>query len=190
MAFANQVRKQVEKETGLSGIETSGHISKLWNAMSDAEKAKYTGVAAKQMLAWKKKFAAYKKTQKYRDFQAKKKAKSLGKKPKDKNAPKRPMSAYFLFTNDVRAQIQEELDTKDFGVIAKKVKEMWSNLSESEQAKYQAKAEKAKAKYAKTLETYKKSKKFAAYQLLVAEHKAKVKAAQKEEKEAAKEVKN
>merc|ERR1711964_831963 len=116
-----------------------------------------------------------KKTKNYKDFQAKNKAKKLGKKPKDKNQPKRPMSAYFLFSNDMRPKVQDELDTKEFGPVAKKISKAWANLDERSKAKYDAKNQKAKAKYAKDLAKYQKSKKYQQHQQIVADWKQKIK---------------
>merc|ERR1711907_216881 len=151
----------------------------MGNSLGEKEKAKFNNKAAKDMKKWKSAMAKYKKTQSYKDFQAKKKAQKLGKKPKDKNAPKRPMSAYFIFSNEVRPEIQEELDTTDFGTIAKRVKQMWDALNDAAKAKYQAKADKAKAAYQKTLAKYKKSKNYAAYQEKLAAFKTAQKLAKK-----------
>merc|ERR1712005_8307 len=115
-------------------------------------------------MGYKKKMAAYKKTRKYKEFQTLKKAKKIAKKPKDKNQPKRPMSAFMFFSNDMRPKVQAELGTTDFGPVARKVSEMWKALDKSARAKYDEKNAKAKAKYAKALAKYKKSKNFADYQ--------------------------
>merc|ERR1711998_238014 len=122
--------------------------------LSEDQKAKFNDKAAKQMAKYKVAMAKYKKTNSYKEFQAKKKAQKLGKKPKDKNAPKRPMSAYFIFSNEVRERVQEELDSRDFGQVAKAIKGLWDNLSENERAKYQSKAAKAKAAYEKVRAKY------------------------------------
>merc|ERR1711988_1179264 len=164
MAYIATIREDVREETGKKGIELAPFLSQRWNDLDENQKAKFNDKAAKQMQKWKVAMAKYKKTQSYKDFQAKKKAQKLGKKPKDKNAPKRPMSAYFIFSNDVRANVQEELGTSDFGAVAKRVKQMWDALTDAEKGKYQGKAEKAKAAYQKTLEKYQKSKEYAAYQ--------------------------
>merc|ERR1711988_835877 len=145
----------------------------------EKEKAKFNNKAAKEMTKWKSAMAKYKKTDSYKAFQTKKKAQKLGKKPKDKNAPKRPMSAYFIFSNDVRANVQEELGTSDFGAVAKRVKQLWDELSDNEKARYQGKAEKAKATYQKSLAKYQKSKNYAAYQERLAAFKAAQKLAKK-----------
>merc|ERR1712224_780523 len=124
--------------------------------------------------------AEYKKTDSYKSFQTKKK---LGKKPKDKSAPKRPMSAYFIFSNEMRPRIREELGTTDFGTIAKKVKELWNNLTDSDKGKYQAKADKAKAAYQIKLEKYRKSEQYAQYQEKLSAFKLARKVAKKSMKE-------
>merc|ERR1712025_1345715 len=120
--------------------------------------------AGKEMEKYKKKMAAYKKTRKYKEFQLLKKAKKVAKKPKDKNQPKRPMSAFMFFSNDMRPKVQAELGTTDFGPVAKKVSEMWKALDESARAKYDAENAKAKEKYQEELEKYKKSSEYAQYQ--------------------------
>merc|ERR1711869_96257 len=76
------------------------------------------------------------------------------KKPKDQNAPKRPLNAYFLFSNAVRSKIQKSLGTEDFGTVAKEIKKQWDSLSATEKNKYQSKAQKSKDKYAKVLAKY------------------------------------
>merc|ERR1711943_119558 len=118
-----------------------------------------------------------------KEFQLLKKAKKVAKKPKDKNQPKRPMSAFMFFSNDMRPKVQAELGTTDFGPVAKKVSEMWQALDESARAKYDAKNAKAKAKYAKDLAKYKKSKNFEKYQATLADWKQKVKEQKKAMKE-------
>ncbi|KAI8865416.1 putative high-mobility group non-histone chromosomal protein, partial [Ramicandelaber brevisporus] len=65
-------------------------------------------------------------------------------KTKDPNAPKRPLSAYLIFTGDKRGSIQAEnpdIKQKD---IMKKLGEMWSQMSDAEKEPYNAQAKKAK----------------------------------------------
>merc|ERR1711898_21176 len=105
------------------------------------------------------------KTKSYRDFQAAKKAKKVGKKPKDQNAPKRPLSAYMLFSADNRDEVTEEVGSaSDVTVIAKKLGQRWANASEDDKAEYQAQAADLKVDYEEGLAKYKKSKKYADYQ--------------------------
>merc|ERR1712124_34556 len=145
--------------------------------------APFNNKAGVEMAKWKKKMAAYKKTRKYKEFQALKKANKLAKKPKDKNQPKKPQTAYFSFSNEVRPQVQAELGTTDFGPVGKKIGEMWKNMDASARAKYEAKNEKAKAKYAKDLAKYQTTKKYAEFQATLADWKQQVKEQKKAMKE-------
>lgn len=188
MRYCQSIRAQVERETGLNGIHIAGHLSAAWKLLNDAEKEKYNAKAQKEMLRWKKKFAAYKNTRKYAEFQAKKKAKKLRqRKPKDKNAPKRPSSGYILFSNAVREDVRAELGSDaTFATIGSTISQLWSNLDADETAYYQAQNEKAKAKYAKTLAKYQKSRKYKQYQAELAAFKQELKEQRKAEKAAKK----
>merc|ERR1712096_138906 len=105
----------------------------------------YQKAALKEMAKYKTKMEKYKKTKSYKDFQAAKKAQKFAKRPKDKNAPKRSMSAYMIFNNSVRDEIVEEIGSKsDIGRIAKEVSRRWANMDEEDKAEYQAQADEAK----------------------------------------------
>jgi len=76
---------------------------------------------------------------------------------KDPNAPKRPLSAYFLWTADVRAKTVRENPkaslTEMAGILGKK----WGKLSDAQKKPYQTKAAKTKAVWQKKMDKYKKS---------------------------------
>merc|ERR1712130_796196 len=50
-------------------------------------------------------------------------------KKKDPNAPKRPMSAYFLFMNATRPTVRKENPDASIGEVAKILGKMWGRLS-------------------------------------------------------------
>jgi len=59
--------------------------------------------------------------------------------------PKRPASAYWLYSNDVREDVNKELKEKNdgkttFGDVAKEVSFRWQNLSESDRKVYETRA--------------------------------------------------
>merc|ERR1712146_38348 len=168
MRFANEIRPEIEEETGLTGIHTAKPISQRWNAMSDDEKEVYNAQFRDEMVCFKEKMAAYKKTPAFAAEKAAKKAKKLGKKPKDPNAPKRPMSGYFLFGNSVREEVQEELGTTDFKKVSARINAMWQ---EADQESFNAKSAKAREQYKKTVAKYQKTKQYAEYQQRVADWK-------------------
>merc|ERR1711862_885405 len=87
------------------------------------------------------------------------KGKSLKKKVKDPNAPKRSLSAFFFFGNDQRAKIKEE--NPDFGVtdIAKELGKRWADIDPNLKTKCEKLAEDDKARYAKEKAEYDEKKK-------------------------------
>merc|ERR1712226_473476 len=57
-------------------------------------------------------------------------------KKKDPNAPKRPMSAYFLFMNATRPTVRKENPDASIGEVAKILGKMWGEIEPEDKAKY------------------------------------------------------
>ena len=72
-----------------------------------------------------------------------------GQKKKDPNAPKSPPSGFFLFCSEFCPKIKSTNPGISIGDVAKKLGEMWNNLSDSEKQPYNNKAAKLKEKYEK-----------------------------------------
>ena len=83
-----------------------------------------------------------------------------GKKKKDPNAPKRPPSGFFLFCSEFRSKIKSANPGISIGDVAKKLGEMWNNLSDSEKQPDINKAAKLKEKYEKDVADCKSKGKF------------------------------
>merc|ERR1712013_179915 len=83
------------------------------------------------------------------------------KKPKDEKAPKRPQSAYFLWTASRRAAVKAANPDAKVTEIAKLMGAEWKTLSEAEKKPFVAEAEKAKSAYTAAMATYKGSAGFA-----------------------------
>lgn len=73
-------------------------------------------------------------------------SKSL-KKPKDPNAPKKPLSAYFLYCSEMREELKSDFPELKFGEIAKKLGEMWKDEDTEVKDDYKKRAEIAREKY-------------------------------------------
>jgi structure-specific recognition protein 1 len=86
------------------------------------------------------------------------------KKPKDKNAPKRSLSAYMLFSQDERPKILAKNKNLKITEVAKEIGSSWAKLSDSDKKKYQDKAAKNKAAYDKELAKYKQSSQYKKYE--------------------------
>jgi len=164
MRFISTIREEVERETGLNGIKVTPYLSARWNALSEEEKETFNKVFRKEMVKHKKAVEKYRKTGAYKAFLQLKKAKKFGKKPKDKNAPKRPSTSFFIFANEIRDEVREENPDASIGEVGKILGEEWHALDDDRKQAYQAQHEKAKKKYEQILNRYKKSKNYAAYQ--------------------------
>lgn len=95
----------------------------------------------------------------------KKKAKVAAEKPegtkkkkakKDKDAPKRPMSAYMLWLAEIREQIKKENPGISVTDLSKKAGEMWREINDK--TEWQEKAQEAKKKYEEDMKAYKAKK--------------------------------
>ncbi|OQS54268.1 hypothetical protein EHP00_1849 [Ecytonucleospora hepatopenaei] len=78
------------------------------------------------------------------------------KKRKDPNAPKRPLSSYMIYSQEIR-QTDEEIKKLSITEQTKAISSLWNELSEEEKKPYVEKAAKAKEEYTKKLEEYKQS---------------------------------
>ncbi|XP_063939559.1 high mobility group B protein 6 [Daucus carota subsp. sativus] len=78
------------------------------------------------------------------------------KKEKDPLKPKHPVSAFFLFMNERRADLVAE--KKNVLEVGKITGEEWKNMTEKEKAPYEEMAKKNKNQYLQQMEVYKKKK--------------------------------
>uniref|UniRef100_A0A1I7ZYX9 FACT complex subunit SSRP1 n=1 Tax=Steinernema glaseri TaxID=37863 RepID=A0A1I7ZYX9_9BILA len=75
------------------------------------------------------------------------------KKKKDPNAPKKAMTAYFLWLNDNRPNIRKEGDTVTD--TAKRAGTMWKELSAEDRAPYEKQAQEDKRRYEREMKEFK-----------------------------------
>jgi len=77
--------------------------------------------------------------------------------PKDMNAPKKPLSAFFLWANHARAGVQIEHPGASIGEIGMLLGNLWKIVSEDERERFVIQAEKNKVLYEREKEKYQKS---------------------------------
>merc|ERR1719320_2152604 len=166
--------------------EIASKLGKMWKKVPASEKADFAGQAATLKAAYVKKMEKYKGSASWKqhqkalaEFKAKQKKKPF---KKDPNAPKRPLSGYMIFVNEVRSGVVADNPDMSVTDILKEVGSMWRDLDEAEYARYGEKAKKLKARYAKELKEYQKTKKYKDYQQEKEEFQAKRKADRKREK--------
>jgi len=75
--------------------------------------------------------------------------KKTGAKKAKKEGPKRPTSAYILYSKDHRDKVKKANPEATFAELAKLVAEAWSNAPAADKKKYDALAAKDKARYEK-----------------------------------------
>ncbi|KAJ8657896.1 hypothetical protein O0I10_006424, partial [Lichtheimia ornata] len=90
---------------------------------------------------------------------------------RDKNAPKRPPSAYIMFSNEMRAKINDK--SKTFTEMAKTIGELWKNLDPNKKQAYELEAMKAKDAYQIAMQQYRKTSEHKEYQQYLKEFKQK-----------------
>merc|ERR1711910_253038 len=83
-------------------------------------------------------------------------------KKKDPNAPKRPMSAYFLFMNENRPTVRKENPDASIGEVAKILGKMGGEIEPADKAKFDKEAVAAKKKWEAEKAAYAKKGKAAA----------------------------
>merc|ERR1712241_656286 len=80
--------------------------------------------------------------------------------PKDENAPKRGLSAYFHFCADMRKKCAKELSELSVTEVAKELSNKWAKVGDKK--KYESLAAKDKARYEKERAKYEKTKSYTA----------------------------
>jgi structure-specific recognition protein 1 len=83
-------------------------------------------------------------------------AKPAKKEKKDPNAPKRGLSAFMFFGNDMREKIKADNPGCSFGEVGKFLGEAWSKVDAATKSKYEKKAADDKVRYEKAKAAYEK----------------------------------
>lgn len=182
----NDQREAIQKQLGTKSLgEVGKKAGEMWKSMSATAKLPWETKAKEQKEAFEK-FKATAAGQKA--LQEKKEAKQEAKEAKVKKDAKKavkaiekddklkkPASAYFLFANAKREEIQKLLGTKEFGPVTKKTTEMWKGLSASDRKPWDDQAQQQKDAYEKYIKTPEGAAALQAYKDEVKEAKADVK---------------
>jgi len=76
------------------------------------------------------------------------------KKKKDPNAPKQPLSAYFIFSTEERLKVKDENPNFSICEVAKELGRRWADMDPSVKQRYQARAEEERQKYDVDMASY------------------------------------
>jgi len=75
--------------------------------------------------------------------------------PKDPNAPKRSLSAFFWFCNDERSKVKGLNPEYGVGEVARELGRLWSETDPEVKKKYEGMAQRDKDRYGKEMAVYK-----------------------------------
>merc|ERR1712079_597999 len=76
------------------------------------------------------------------------------KKKKDPNAPKQPLSAYFIFSTEERLRVKEGNPGFSICEVAKELGRRWAEMDPALKQRYQARAEEERQKYDVDMASY------------------------------------
>jgi hypothetical protein len=78
-------------------------------------------------------------------------------KQKDPNAPKRPLSAFFIFSQDERPKVKLTNATLSVADVAKVIGEKWRSAHDDLKRRYEKAAKEAKERYEIEMQAYKQT---------------------------------
>jgi len=129
--------------------EFSKKCAERWKIMSEMEKKRFQDMADRDKKRFEHEMQDYTPPKGSKDGKRRRKVK------KDPNAPKRSLSAFFWFCNDERARVKAGNPEYGIGDVAKVLGKMWSEASQDTKRKYEAMAERDKARYDREIAAYK-----------------------------------
>jgi len=118
-----------------------------WRELDEQEKEPFQAKAAEDAERYEREMEDYEPVDEP--------AKRGKKRKKDPNAPKRPQTAFFLFSGENREAAKAELpEGARVGEVAKQLGIMWAECPPDEKKKFQEQAEINKAQYEKDMQKY------------------------------------
>jgi len=176
--FLSDIRESVKTENpGIKPAQLTKICGKKWSVLEDGIKKPYIDSALIDNTAWKLLMEEYKKTPEHAEYLAKNKVhvmeqkrkarKKKRKLPKDPNCPKKPVTAFFLYSAHVRAEVKESMPEehrRKVTLITKKIGAMWGLIAEEEKAMWKARTNKLREEYQVKLAAYKLTAEFQRHQ--------------------------
>ncbi len=119
----------------------------LFKQMTETEKMRFSDMAENDKQRYNQEMASYSPPAGDSNGQRKRKK-------KDPNAPKRPLSAFFLFCHDERPAVKEMFPAYSVGEAAKELGERWAKVSAEQKSIYEAKVQLDKNRYEQDMIKY------------------------------------
>jgi len=156
LLFSNEMRGKYKAEHPTASVtETSAALGEIWKTLGEKEKEKFGKEYQRQKSLYDADLQHYMEHRTQEDIALEMKAKSRkhknkDKKVKDPNQPKRPLSAYMFFAQEVRPEFSSKPVTEQ----AKALGARWSLLNDHQKEKYNRLAEKDKKRYQDAMVVY------------------------------------
>mmetsp|Transcript_21998 Transcript_21998/g.61225 ORF Transcript_21998/g.61225 Transcript_21998/m.61225 type:complete len:196 (-) Transcript_21998:355-942(-) len=145
--YSQAYRAQVKAQNPEASFgDVARLLSQQYRAMTDKEMKKWTKKAEADKIRYQEEMKHY--TPAEEPGGKRKKAK------KDPNAPKRNMSAYFLYSVHIRPQIKDENPEASFGDIARIISARFKELTDKERKRWDKRAAEDKERYQREMAVY------------------------------------
>lgn len=140
--FCLDKRQEVKDENpNMKATEITKELGARWNALGDKNKKKYEKLSVKDKVRYQKEMENY--TPPPEDELEKR-----GKKgKKERTGPKRPLSSYMYFCQDVRDTVKSENPDMKGPEITKKLGVRWKSLEDEDKVQYEEQAAVDKERY-------------------------------------------
>ena len=148
--FVQMCREEHRKKhpnENVNFTDFSKKCAERWKQMTEPEKKRFADMAEKDKQRYDKEMATYTPPNEVGGRKKKKK--------KDPNAPKRPLSAFFLFCADERPNVKAQFPQHSVGETAKELGERWNKVTAEVKSQYEAKVAQEKQRYERDMENYK-----------------------------------
>eukprot|EP00040_Diaphanoeca_grandis_P026865 m.151423 g.151423 ORF g.151423 m.151423 type:complete len:891 (-) comp30759_c4_seq2:2534-5206(-) len=145
-----QGQKNVPLGEGEKSSDRMKIIATQWKELSEDDRKEWDDKASEDKERYGKEMAIYEEE----NGGKRKPTKKKGKRRKE-GEPKRPQSSFFLFSSKMRAQVKIDFPELSVSETAKKMGEMWKEVTEEEKIPYQEEFEANKLIYAKEMEEFK-----------------------------------
>lgn len=138
--FMNQKRVEVkEADPSLTFGTLTKKLTEMWRGLDDEARKVYDDLAIKDKER----------------YQAEMEAKGLAKKRADQGAPKKPRTAFILYSTEAREQLKKsEPDLKQTDIL-KRIGQLWAELEEDKKQEWTEKSEADRKRYEKEMAEFK-----------------------------------
>eukprot|EP01089_Gocevia_fonbrunei_P009266 TRINITY_DN2138_c0_g1_i2.p1 TRINITY_DN2138_c0_g1~~TRINITY_DN2138_c0_g1_i2.p1 ORF type:complete len:231 (-),score=70.23 TRINITY_DN2138_c0_g1_i2:69-761(-) len=163
MIFSQEKRGEIKQNNpDVSFGEVGKLLGQAWQKLSSDDRVPFENKSKEAKVRYQEELKKYKEDHpdSSDDEPPKKRLKGekAKRKPKDKNAPKKPCSAFFWFSKEQRPLIKTKNPNATFGEMGKLVGEAWRNLVEADKQPYVKKATEDKNRYVIEMKNYKPPK--------------------------------